>query len=709
MQLNKWQQQVIDARAKGPQVVEACPGSGKTRLIESLIASLLENGIPADRIGAFTFSNKAAGEMRWRIARTLWPEITAQELAYFADPFNQDAAAAAGITRDWVEADPKRQFIVDWVCTIHALSFRLLKSAGYKFNVLSGRTSFEATSVIKDYIAESKWQESPKSVKAWISKAILALVEPGQSKNWFAERLEIVDGPVWAARNLAEVYKRYVDFTKRANVVDFDQMQSKVIYLLRNDPGFRAKAGAMFDYIVVDEAQDTSPEQSEIRWALAERVGNILYCGDCDQSLFRFRGAEPLVLREHFEARWSGAQRFNLPVNYRSTRHIIDAATRLISANYVAEDQKRYLKPFDSREDAPTGEPITYTELQDFSALTDEITSVIRQSETPGNWFVLSRTRAECAAIHMALTSSGIKTINKSGGMVFGTPHVRKVLAYARLACNYRNARDDVDILKEIANVASNSFRAPMTRRRHLPTCREERPWINCGCPIVMEQDNDYSHSRFYGEKAIDDAGNWAGIIRQSYESNRGKYPTVRAKGAQDLLQFVNRIALLQGDAHAAISSIVSNCVAPWLMAEEGITDDDLAENGKAEDFDLLLGLTEPGMTLEKYLTKLDELAMGGEKGSSAAESESVLIGTFHWSKGAERSCVIVNTTRLPIIPPAPKPDQLPMGLPPTIAEERRLAFVGISRGKDRVMLMGSRNWNNREVETSQFVRELGL
>ena len=694
MKLNSYQQEIVDNLAQGPQVIEACPGSGKTRTLENLVAALVESGADPLRIGIFTFSTKAAAEARKRIAGTLWPDASGEELAFFENPKSNN-----GFSREWAEEKPERQMLTDWTCTIHALSYRLLKASGYKLRVLSGKAKWEADNLIKDGLAELDWQESPKAVKLWISKAIIALIQPHEAMQWYAERLP--PDVAWHAPDLAELYRRYSDFCKSRNLVDFDMMQSRVVYLLRNSAKFKTWAQSLFDYILVDEAQDTSPQQAEILFSLAQETGNIVFCGDVDQSLFRFRGARPEVMRSDFDSIWPEVQRFNLPINYRSTQMIVRTAATLIGQNYSNNGQ--YLKPFQSRPNAPEGQPVTYSEFGSFDQLAEEVSALVAQSETPGDWFVLSRTRAECAAIHTKLVANGLPAINKSGGMLFGSPHIRKVLAYARLACNYQNSRDDLEILGEIANVATVNFRAPWTRRRHLPGCNNTKSWVNCGCPIIAEEGADYSHSRFYGQKAIEAAGSWQGVIDQLDETNRGGFPTSRAKGAKDLVGFVERLETKTG-ARECLNVIIKDCVLPWLAAEEGVTDTDLAENGKVEDFDVLLSLCDPEMTVEQFLDRVEELSQGGENGN---EAESVLVGTCHWSKGAERPRVAVNITRMPIVPPTRKPGMLPTGSAPAIEEERRLLFVAMTRAKEECHLLGALEWNGQEQLQSQFIGEV--
>ena len=705
VRLNEWQQAVVDRLGRGASVIEACPGSGKTRTTEELIAAMLISGVNPARIGAFTFSRKAASELRVRIASTVFSDLSPSELAFFEDPFGNhgDEDLEVENRRDWVEADPRRAMIIDWICTIHALSYRLLKRAGYKLKVLSGKNKWEADSLIKDTIKELDWQEYPRSVEAWIGHAILNLVEPYQAKQFFAAQINSMGGPVWVASNMAEVYKRYMDFMKSRNLIDFNMMEARVRWLIKNDNSFRAMAENMFDYIIVDEAQDTSKGQSEILFTMAKKSGNVVFVGDVDQAMYSFRGAQPSILRDDFDINWDNVDRFNLPINYRSTKNIIDTAARLIRNNYL-NGNEMYLKPFGYRDDAPDGDAVEFVSAEKFDDMSMELATIIKERGNPGDWFVLSRTRAECAAIHTTLISLGIPAINKVGGLLFGSSHIRKVLAYARLASDYQNARDDLGILKEIANVATGRFRAPMTRRNHREGCTDNgKPaWKQtCSCPIIMEEGKDFSHVRFYGEAAINAAGNWRGIVSQTYEYEK----SVRTKGAKDLVEFIERLESLASDAKVCLHAIITESVLPWLAGDEGLNTDDLAENGKVEEFDVLLNLVKPNDTIDDFLGRVDELSQSGVQ----SDNESVIIGTFHFSKGAERPNVAVNLTRCPIIPPQQTADHLPIGGKVNIEEERRLAFVGITRAKDYCVVVAASEWNGKPMEKSRFIEEIGL
>lgn len=684
----------------GAYVMEAAPGSGKTRTIEMRVSNMLASGIDPSRIGCFTFSNKGAEEMRTRIARTLWPDITEEEIAFFRNPFKNET----DLDEDWTSKDPIRTFLVKWVCTIHALSFRLLKQYGFKLKVPSSRQEMELADLIKDGISELKWDEAPKTVRSYIATAIVDMVQNRrEAVNYYYELIVRHLGfPETSASNMTEMFGRYMAYMNRNGLCDFEMMQAMCLRELRTNSAFREMASKIFDYVIVDEAQDTSVEQFEILSYLAERSGNILCVGDVDQSMYAFRRAEPEVMRSVFEKTFTSHTRLTLPINYRSTQLIVQTSKKLITQNYIGIE--RYLKEFGWRDDAPFGDKPELVLTDSFSKLKDEAVSIVQGNGLPSDWFILSRTRAECAELHAALISAGIPAINKSGGQLFGSPHVRKVLAYASLACNYHDSRDDLDTLKEIANVSTVHFHAPLTRRRHLETCTNDKPWINCGCPTIIEEGDEKCMTRYYGARAIESAGSWFGVIQQTRERNRGGYPTLQSKGASDLVQFVDHLEQVSDKSRECLSIIIEECVKPWLAHEEGITDDDLAENGKVEDFDMLLRMTRDDQSMEQYLDEIYDLA---GKSDVSNENESVLIGTIHWSKGAERPLVIANLTRCPIQRPDIQDNHLPLGKPADIEEERRLAYVAITRAKDRYFILHSKEWNGRDASPAIFESDI--
>jgi DNA helicase II / ATP-dependent DNA helicase PcrA len=710
--LDEDQRLVITNKGKGPSVVDAGAGSGKTTTMVALVASMIADGVDPSKILAVTFTTKAAAEMRIRIAKAIWPEISERELAFFGNPKqDQDDDPFSDLqkfNREWVEADPIRKFLADWVCTIHAMSFRLLKAAGFKLNVLSGPPhEYMVKNIIRDGLDEFKWSQSLKSVQAYIDSAIDDQIseEYNYAEAYFYRKLSSYsDVREDAPEILATIYKRYMSYMKTHNLVSFSMMQARVIELMGKDPAFAEKIASMFEYVIVDEGQDTDDKQIKILFFLARIFGNITMIGDVWQSLYKFRGAKPSVLEEDFVRAWANNKRFFMGTNYRSSKIIVANSTRMIANNYIGREQ--YLKDAHARDDAPDGDPIEYEAYETFSGLTNGIVTRLLESQKFDHWAILSRTRAECASIHMDLIKARIPAVNLSGGLLFGAPHVRKVLAYAKLVCNYQNARNDLDTLKEIANVASSEFLAPMSRRSHIDGCENTSPFKDCGCPVIIREGVDRSCVRYYAAKSIEAARNWKGIIAQMSEKTYNGQPSLASKGAADLVNFVTGLEDFADDALACINSIIGESVLPWLMHEEGIGEgDDLAENGKQEDFDVLRNMTKEGQTLEQFLEDVDALAMGQTK----SEEGAVHIATVHKYKGLEIPFVILNTTRMPIQPPRRKEGELPVGVPNSIEDERNIAYVGATRAKEKLVIVQAHEWLGKKTPTSPFVEELGI
>lgn len=713
--LNPQQLEVVHKAWRGPSVIDSVPGSGKTTSVKYMVAHMiLEEKIDPSRIGLFTFTNNASETMRERIAKLVWPDINDDDLDFLKKPRSkdEDPLQENGHDRAWIESDPVRLMLVDWCCTIHALSLRLLRkyySKTKKFIVLQGSPfQWKADQLVKDSMAELQLDDDLKSVKHYIAVAIHNQIPPisVQAERFFTEMIESFGSEnTHLARPVAEIYCRYMQFLRSNNCLDFDMMEADCAKLLKSDYGFRIMAQTLFDYIIVDEAQDTNSSQSEILWTMASLKKNITYVGDADQMLYAWRGAVPDVMRSIFDAHWKETGRYLLPINYRSTRTIIGLSSKLILKNYAEND--KYLKLFTWADNNPDGTEVHFEITKTFDELESKVISYIHDyGANPGDWYILSRTRAECASIHTALITAGIPAINKSGGLLFGAPHIRKVLAYARLACNYHNARDDMEIVKEIANVATKDFMSPLTSRRHLDSCTNTKPWVDCGCPVVRREGIDHCHVRYWSNASVEEARSWDGIYMQMFDHTKTGQPSMRSKGATDLVRFVERIEK-QTDAVTCLNTIINDCVLQWLSVEKGIDLNDPIEGSESEDFALLINMAKPGQTVEQYLDEIE--ALSSTSGAGADDDKSVIVGTVHWAKGAERNKVIMNITRLPIIPPANKPDKLPTSKPPSIEEERCVLYVGLTRAKDDLFVIQSKEWLEHEVAPSIFIEEMGF
>jgi superfamily I DNA/RNA helicase len=715
---NDAQRSAINNQAQGACLIMAGAGSGKTTTMVETVINMIMNGVDPSRILFVTFTSKAAAEARIRIAKAVWGDsISKQELDFLGNQFKnqtpvEELNAEIVLNRSWVEANPIRKMLIDWTCTIHAMSKRLLEAGGVKLSVLGGnqrdgmKHKWYVDQMVKDILDEYEWKEcGPKHMMAYISYGIQAMINNSEAEDFYAELLEdYPDVRQDAPAIFAEGFKRYISYMRQHNLVDFTMMQIDLLKQLRDNPMFLRNLQNKFDYIFVDEFQDTDWVQFEIINSIADGAKNITVVGDTRQSIYRFRGAVPEIMEEEFPEQWKdNLKRFYLNINYRSTRTIVRETDNFILHNYVGREE--IVGRSEARPDAPEGKPLEYAEYGDFEDMASGIVDAVVDQGNPGDWFILSRTRAECALIQMEFIKRKIPAVNLSGGKVFADKHVRQVLGYAKLACNYKNARDNVEILSDVAPCASNRFLSPQTRRRHEPNCRNDKPWVDCGCPVIIREGIDNTPNRFYGAKSVEEAGSWKGIIRQQDEKNKGGYPSQASKGARDLVYFVERLEESKNDALQVINMIIEESVLPYLMHEEGLDTGDLAESSKMEDFDVLRSMYKPEMTLEQYLGEVESLT----EVMDCNEDESAKIATVHAVKGLESKCVAVNMTRMPIIPPVRKEGVPPVGIPNTIADERNICYVAASRSQEELYFFAATNWNGMDVGRSEFVAEYGF
>ena len=323
--LNPYQRKVAE-QILGAVVCEAPPGSGKTHLLINRTMNILDEGYDPNRILCCTFSIKGAEEMRVRLAKMVWPDISDAELEIFRKGKTDEE-----FDSEWQDGDARRTLILKWVCTIHALAYRLLKAFGEKFRVLSDRESFEVDSMLKDSIKELSLEEPLKTVKWYIGGGINEMIIAGNSYQFFSGLIASRGGQEYKAKGISECYDRYITWMKKRKLVDFDMLQARCLYMLRNNPAFRSYCKSLFDFIMVDETQDCNSAQYEILNYVA-KAGNLMAVGDVDQSLYAFRGARPEALRSNFESSWPEHFRLPLLINYRSTKSIISLSSKFIKS-----------------------------------------------------------------------------------------------------------------------------------------------------------------------------------------------------------------------------------------------------------------------------------------------------------------------------------------------------------------------------------------
>ena len=437
--LNEAQRQAVE-HADGPLLVLAGAGSGKTRVLTMRIARLIEHhGVDPARILAVTFTNKAAGEMRNRIAALLGDE-------------------PAGM----------------WAGTFHAIGARLLRPAAAAIGRTPRFTIYdedETLAVVKRLmerarISSKEW--SPKVIHGAISDAKNALVDPAEYARLASDRL---------SRAAATVYAELEPALRGANAVTFDDLLVLPVGMLESDAGRLAALRARFRYILVDEYQDTNRAQYRLIALLGGEHGNVAVVGDDDQSIYGWRGADIRNILD-FEKDFPGARIVRLEENYRSTPAILHLANLVIREN--AERRGKTL-----RATRPDGERVTIVgavdERDEAEFVADEIEARRVADRVLGlrDFAVLYRTNAQSRAMEDAMRRRGIPYRLVGAVRFYDRREIRDLMSYLKLIANpaddeaFRRAvavprrglgETTVEVLGEVARAAGIPLLAAATR-----------------------------------------------------------------------------------------------------------------------------------------------------------------------------------------------------------------------------------------------------
>lgn len=393
--LNQAQREAV-THGDGPLLVLAGAGSGKTRVLTTRIAYLIREGnVDPFNILAITFTNKAAREMRDRIA-SLVPDLI-DDL---------------------------------WVCTFHAACLRILRRhaglAGYQPNFVIYDTDDQKT-VIKECLKKLNLDDkkfAPPAVLAAISQAKNMLYGPAELEKKSYD---------YFSRTVCQVYHLYNASLKQNNALDFDDLLVQTVLLWQNNPDVLRLYQERFKYILVDEYQDTNHAQYMLVNLLAQRYRNLCVVGDPDQGIYGWRGADiQNILR--FERDYPDARVIVLEQNYRSTRTILESANVVISNNRNRKKKNLWTA-------GPAGEPIVvYTasdEHTEANYVVDRIKRWHQLQQRPyGDFAVLYRTHAQTRVLEEKFVAAGIPYVVVGGLRFYDRKEIKDLLAYLRLLVN---------------------------------------------------------------------------------------------------------------------------------------------------------------------------------------------------------------------------------------------------------------------------------
>ena len=627
----------------GPSLVIAGAGSGKTRVLTYKIAYLLSQGMKPWSIMALTFTNKAAREMKERIGKLVGDDL-AQHL---------------------------------YMGTFHSIFSRILRAEAEHIGFNNNFTIYDESdsrSLLKAIIKEMGLDDKtykPAAVHARISMAKNNLVtaEAYDSDPAILEQNKRAKMPA-----IGKIYVAYVQRCRQANAMDFDDLLMLTFQLFRDHEEIRQKYAGRFDYILVDEYQDTNHVQMSIVMQLCKEKLRVCAVGDDSQSIYSFRGANIDNIL-NYQKQLPGTQLFKLEQNYRSTQTIVEAANSLIHHN-----RNQIQKEVFSKNDK--GEKIlykpAYSDKEEALIVAKNIQRIKRQDDCGYDQFaILYRTNAQSRSFEEEFRKQGIPYRIYGGLSFYQRKEIKDIIAYFRLVAN----PDDEEAFKRIINYPARGIGATTVMK--IADCAHQ---------------NQVSFWEVIGNV-------------EHYGLNVNKGTQTKLENFRLLISsFIDRSHTLDvyelGDAIIRESRISEDIMS-------GKNADDLARQENLEEFlsgmqTFVAGRQEEGRMDEAYLTDyLQDVALLTDADSEGEKDEPrVSLMTVHAAKGLEFATVFVVGLEENIFP-----SPLAAISVRELEEERRLLYVAITRAEKHCILTNAKNrfrYGKMEFDNpSRFIDEI--
>ncbi|WP_127762410.1 DNA helicase PcrA [Peribacillus asahii] len=628
--LNQQQQQAVKA-TEGPLLIMAGAGSGKTRVLTHRIAYLMvEKQVAPWNILAITFTNKAAREMKERIRSIL------------------------GGTSDEI-----------WISTFHSMCVRILRRdidrMGFSRN-FSILDTTDQQSVIKQILKDRNMDPKKndyRSILGSISSAKNELVTPEEYAKTAAD---------FYTQSVSDVYTEYQKRLRKNQALDFDDLIMMTIQLFQRVPEVLEYYQRKFQYIHVDEYQDTNRAQYMLVKLLASRFRNLCVVGDSDQSIYRWRGADIANILS-FEKDYPNATMIFLEQNYRSTKRILEAANKVIENN-------RNRKPKNLWTENLEGEKIFYyradSEQGEAQFVAGKINELTRNGKTLSDIAILYRTNAQSRVMEEVLLKSNLNYTIVGGTKFYDRKEIKDLLAYLRLISN----PDDDISLRRIINVPKRGIGA---------TSMDKVADYARQYDLSIYQALESVEMIGISAKATKSAREFANLIRNY--TNQQEYLSV-TELVEEVLDKTGYRDMLQTENTIEAQSRLEN-IDEFLSVTKAFEDNN-------EDKSLIGFLTD--LALVADIDQLDE--------QKVEEQDQVTLMTLHSAKGLEFPIVFLLGLEEGVFPHSRSlADEQEM------EEERRLAYVGVTRAEEQLFitnaqmrtLFGRTNMN----PVSRFVSEI--
>ncbi len=599
--LNDVQREAVQ-HTDGPVLIFAGAGSGKTRVLTSRIAYLIaEKGVPPFHILGVTFTNKAASEMEERIRAVVGPNSEQIHLG-----------------------------------TFHSICARMLRRDGkllgydHHFGIYDADDQLRLIKQIMEQHYISTDSFNPRAIQSTISNAKNAMIDPetysNRTGNFFEEKVSVV-------------YENYQKALRKNNVMDFDDLLLKPLELFDQYPEILEKYQHLYEYILVDEYQDTNAAQFEFIKQLGWKHKNVCVVGDDDQSIYRWRGADVTNILE-FEETFPECTVFKLEQNYRSTQTILSAATAVVKNNDVRADKELWT-------DGTKGDKVGVLEAWDERDEANQVLQHIRNEifkhkRTFKDFVVLYRTNAQSRVIEDMLRENGITYTIVGGVKFYDRKEVKDVLAYLKVIAN----PNDAISMKRIINVPARGIGDTTVKRL---------------------EDYAFENGITFWEAA-----------------QKADHVDIHSGLTAKVLSFVEfiqkYIALKEQLPLEEMVSVMLEDVGMLKMYKEDGSDEAL---DRLENIHALVGgisdfcerTAEPSLE-----TFLEEVSLFTDIDRWDKNSNAVTLMTLHSAKGLEFPVVFITGLEEGLFPLSRSTED-----PEELAEERRLFYVGVTRAKEQV------------------------
>ena len=626
--LNEWQKEAVLA-TEGPVLVLAGAGSGKTTVLVNRIAYMIsEKHIRPWNILAITFTNKAAREMKDRIERLLGD--TAKDM---------------------------------WIGTFHSVCVRILRSCidllGYSRDFVIYDTA-DTKTVMKECLRELDIDE-----KSFPVRNVLSIISNAKNDLMDAATFENVYKSDYRMSIIAKIYYRYQTKLRKNNAVDFDDIILNTVKILSENPDVLSKYQDKFQYILVDEYQDTNNSQYLLINLLAQANRNLCVVGDDDQSIYKFRGANIGNIL-NFEDDYSDVQKITLDQNYRSTQNILDAANSVISNNKGRMGKSLWTSNGDGNK------VFVYTGTNEYDEARYIARQIKKHFDEQGSFSdcaILYRTNAQSRVIEEMLMRESVPYKVLSGLRFYDRKEIKDIIAYLRVVYN---PNDDVSLARIINEPKRKIGNATLEKARNIAREKETSLYD------VISHADDYPEFKTAIKKLL----SFSEIIQS----------LIKLKDTVTIEDLTGRILNDTGYMPALVMEDTTESKTRIENLGEFISV--ITEFEKNE---------ETGNTLGEFL---ENISLVSDIDGYDENEDSAILMTIHSAKGLEFPIVFLSGLEEGLFP-----GMRSMESDDDIEEERRLCYVAITRAKEQLYITKtiSRTIHGKTMPTtaSRFFKEI--